>query len=87
MGRPTFRTPKIVGLAKKGLKLGLGLAGSLRSLLSDLSYYPGLGFLKKVAKKIERVLVAINDQQTRSEVRRKQWEQTQSKVKKVMRGK
>lgn len=87
MGRPKFRTPKFTGTVTKGLKFALGYAAIVRSVLSDLSQYPGLGSLKWFAKKIEYFLIMVNDYQIRAEARKKQWQATQSKVKKVARGK
>jgi hypothetical protein len=87
MGKRNFRTSKVVGTMKKGLKSVLGFASLVRSVLYDLGQYPGLGILTWVAKKIDRVQKMIKEYQLRSDARKRQWQETQAKVKKVMRGK
>ena len=59
MGRLNYRPSKIQGMFLKGLRSFMWLATVIVDFLNDLSQYPGLGFLRRIANLGSRLLGTI----------------------------
>ena len=87
MAKLGLRPSKLQGLFLKGLKKVLGMGKLLSALLKDLALYPGLGILRWVAKKIDRVIFLVGSYQESIAARRRRFDTTKTLTKKAIRGK